>query len=175
VDAWFTPYYSDHLHHLVLTKLGFVEPAINGYRRRGICADELNAQGLRSTSVPSGTSTTSGSVPTTRSSPRASRPLPGSWSRRASWSSPTAHVGLAAYPLMPRPLATHRHLRADQALHPFCVASEGYRKQFLAEGSSRRSWWSPAIPNFDDFARFSDNDFPHRGYVLVCTSDGARR
>jgi hypothetical protein len=28
------------------------------------------------------------------------------------------------------------------------------------------------IPNFDDFARFKDNDFPHHGYVLVCTSDG---
>jgi len=28
------------------------------------------------------------------------------------------------------------------------------------------------IPNFDDFARFRDNDFPHHGYVLVCTSDG---
>ena len=28
------------------------------------------------------------------------------------------------------------------------------------------------IPNFDDFARFRNNDFPHRGYVLVCTSDG---
>jgi len=25
---------------------------------------------------------------------------------------------------------------------------------------------------FDDFARFRDNDFPHHGYVLVCTSDG---
>src|SRR5262249_5269966 len=27
------------------------------------------------------------------------------------------------------------------------------------------------IPNFDDCARFRDNTFPHRGFVLVCTSD----
>jgi hypothetical protein len=27
------------------------------------------------------------------------------------------------------------------------------------------------MPNFDDCARFLNNDFPHRGYVLVCTSD----
>jgi hypothetical protein len=27
------------------------------------------------------------------------------------------------------------------------------------------------IPNFDDCAAHANNDFPHRGYVLVCTSD----
>ena len=27
------------------------------------------------------------------------------------------------------------------------------------------------IPNFDDCRRFLRNDFPHRDYVLVCTSD----
>jgi hypothetical protein len=27
------------------------------------------------------------------------------------------------------------------------------------------------MPNHDNCARFHDNDFPHRGYVLACTSD----
>src|SRR5262249_23285607 len=27
------------------------------------------------------------------------------------------------------------------------------------------------IPNFDDCRRYHQNSFPHRGYVLVCTSD----
>jgi hypothetical protein len=27
------------------------------------------------------------------------------------------------------------------------------------------------MPNFDNCRKFLDNDFPHRGYVLVCTSD----
>ena len=47
VEAWFTPYYSDWLHHLMLMRGGAVEPAINGYKRRGLCADTLNALGLR--------------------------------------------------------------------------------------------------------------------------------
>jgi hypothetical protein len=54
----------------------------------------------------------------------------------------------------------------------FCVASEGYRRQFLAEGIAPDKLVVTGIPNFDDFARFRDNDFPHHGYVLVCTSDG---
>ena len=27
------------------------------------------------------------------------------------------------------------------------------------------------IPNFDDCKQYYENDFPHKGYVLVCTSD----
>ena len=52
------------------------------------------------------------------------------------------------------------------------VASEGYRKKFIADGVPAEKLVVTGIPNFDDFARFRDNDFPHRGYVLVCTSDG---
>jgi hypothetical protein len=53
----------------------------------------------------------------------------------------------------------------------FCVASEGYRRRYEAEGIAREKLVVTGIPNFDDFVRFRDNDFPHRGYVLVCTSD----
>lgn len=53
----------------------------------------------------------------------------------------------------------------------FCVASEGYREQFIANGAPAERVVATGMPNFDDCARFLDNDFPYRGYVLVCTSD----
>lgn len=53
----------------------------------------------------------------------------------------------------------------------FCVASAGYRELFIARGAPAERVVVTGIPNFDDCAAFLDNDFPHRGYALVCTSD----
>jgi len=53
----------------------------------------------------------------------------------------------------------------------FCVASEGYRAQFIANGAPADRVVVTGMPNFDDCDRYLDNDFPHRGYVLACTSD----
>ena len=53
----------------------------------------------------------------------------------------------------------------------FCVASRGYRELFVERGAPPDRVVVTGIPNFDDCAAFLQNDFPHRGYVLVCTSD----
>jgi len=53
----------------------------------------------------------------------------------------------------------------------FCVASEGYREQFIANGAPPERVVVTGMPNFDNCERFRDNDLPHRGYALVCTSD----
>lgn len=53
----------------------------------------------------------------------------------------------------------------------FCVASPGYRDLFVRKGADPRRLAVTGIPNFDDCRAYLDNDFPHRGYVLVCTSD----
>jgi hypothetical protein len=53
----------------------------------------------------------------------------------------------------------------------FCVASDGYREHFAALGVPREKLVVTGIPNFDDCARYHENSFPHRGYVLACTSD----
>lgn len=53
----------------------------------------------------------------------------------------------------------------------FCVASEGYRDVFIKNGAPADRVVVTGMPNFDDCARFANNDFPLRGYVLVCTSD----
>src|SRR5215813_105921 len=53
----------------------------------------------------------------------------------------------------------------------FCVASEGYKRQFVSKGANPDKIVVTGIPNFDNCRRFFDNTFPHRDFVLVCTSD----
>jgi hypothetical protein len=53
----------------------------------------------------------------------------------------------------------------------FCVASEGYREVLAANGVPQETMVVTGIPNFDDCGRYRQTGFPHRGYVLVCTSD----
>ncbi len=52
-----------------------------------------------------------------------------------------------------------------------CVASEGYREEFASKGAPRDRLTVTGIPNFDDCERYRHNDFPHRDYLLCCTSD----
>jgi len=53
----------------------------------------------------------------------------------------------------------------------FCVASDGYKRQFVSKGANADKIVVTGIPNFDNCRRFLDNTFPLRDYVLVCTSD----
>ncbi|HVY44291.1 MAG TPA: hypothetical protein VHB21_00370 [Minicystis sp.] len=53
----------------------------------------------------------------------------------------------------------------------FCVASQGYRDLFVRRGIKPEKLVVTGIPNFDNVAKFLVNEFPLRGYVLVCTSD----
>ena len=53
----------------------------------------------------------------------------------------------------------------------FCVASEGYKRQFVSKGANPDKIVVTGIPNFDNCQRFLGNTFPLRDYVLVCTSD----
>jgi hypothetical protein len=58
----------------------------------------------------------------------------------------------------------------SDAYRKFCVASEGYRDFFIRKGARADKIVVTGIPNFDDCGRYRTNDFPHRHYVLVCTS-----
>jgi hypothetical protein len=53
----------------------------------------------------------------------------------------------------------------------FCVASDGYRDLFVGKGVRPDKIVVTGIPNFDNCEGYLKNDFPHRGYVLVCSSD----
>jgi hypothetical protein len=58
----------------------------------------------------------------------------------------------------------------SDAYRTFCVASEGYRDFFVKKGARSDKIVVTGIPNFDDCQRYRTNTFPHRNYVLVCTS-----
>jgi hypothetical protein len=58
----------------------------------------------------------------------------------------------------------------SNAYQYFCVASEGYRDFFVRKGARPEKIAVTGIPNFDDCQRYRNNTFPHRNYVLVCTS-----
>jgi len=53
----------------------------------------------------------------------------------------------------------------------FCVASEGYKKFFIKSGCKEEKLTVTGIPNFDNCVEYLNNKFPHKDFVLVCTSD----
>ncbi len=53
----------------------------------------------------------------------------------------------------------------------FCVASEGFKQMFIERGVKPEKIRVTGIPNFDYCIEYANNDFPHKDFVLVCTSD----
>jgi len=74
-------------------------------------------------------------------------------------------------PALPRYLASTAATGLSHWYAKFCVASHGYLRHFAAKGVEPSKMVVTGIPNFDDCEHYLNNDFPHRGFVLVCTSD----
>ncbi len=72
---------------------------------------------------------------------------------------------------LPRWIARTAAMGLSDCYERFCVASQGYRELFARHGVRREKMVITGIPNFDDCGRYRRNSFPHRDYVLVCTSD----
>lgn len=72
---------------------------------------------------------------------------------------------------VPRWLTSTASTGMSRVYERFCVASVGYRDHFVRNGLDPARLVVTGIPNFDDCARYHRNDFPHRDYVLVATSD----
>ena len=78
---------------------------------------------------------------------------------------------VTSLPFLPRWLASTSTMGLSDCYDRFCVASEGYRDLFIRKGVRPEKLVVTGIPNFDDCARHRRNHFPHRDYVLVCSSD----
>jgi len=72
---------------------------------------------------------------------------------------------------VPRYLASTSTTGLSDDYSLFCVASEGYKDFFIKKGCNPDKIVVTGIPNFDNCKEFLNNDFPHKNYVLVCTSD----
>jgi hypothetical protein len=78
---------------------------------------------------------------------------------------------LAKYFGLPAYLASTSTTGLSDIYDYFCVASEGYKRMFVKNGCNPRKIKVTGVPNFDDCKRFLNNNFHHKNYVLVCTSD----
>jgi len=72
---------------------------------------------------------------------------------------------------LPRWIASTSTTGISNLYDLFCVASEGYREHFIKKGAKPEKIIVTGIPNFDNAAEFLNNDFPHKNYVMVATSD----
>jgi len=78
---------------------------------------------------------------------------------------------LVKYFKLPRWLASTSTMGISNLYNIFCVASEGYKNFFAKKGADENKIIVTGIPNFDNVKEFLNNDFPHKNFVLVCTSD----
>ncbi len=169
--AFFSSFYNDRLGDLV-RRAGFAEPTIGGNRRQGLCQDYLKSHGLAldvgGRAGPYDLVVTCTDVIVQRNV--RNQPLvvvqegifdPDGWMAAVCrklrflprWYAGTALTGESGF------------------YDRFCAASEGYRERLLARGVAAEKVVVTGMPGFDDCGVYLENDFPHRGYVLVCTSD----
>jgi hypothetical protein len=170
--ASFSPYYGDAFLTR-LRALGLVEPTIGGNKLRARCLDYLNAQGL---DVDMDGQRGGYDLVVTCSDvivPKNVRRLP-LLAVQEGILDPDNYLTqlVRKFPrALPRWLVGTAATGLSGLYDKFCVASEGYRQQFIANGAPADRVVATGMPNFDNCARFLANDFPHRGYVLACTSD----
>jgi hypothetical protein len=60
----------------------------------------------------------------------------------------------------------------SHAYEAYCVASEGYRRDFIERGARPERLVVTGLPNFDNFAGYTRPGHWIEGCVLACTSDG---
>jgi len=72
---------------------------------------------------------------------------------------------------IPRVFANTAAFGLSDGYEVFCVASRGARGLFRAKGVRDEKMVVTGIPNFDNVVGYLNNDFPHRDFVLICTSN----
>jgi len=79
---------------------------------------------------------------------------------------------LVKYLKLPRWLASTSTMGMSYRYDLFCVASHGYKDFFIKRKNvPPEKIVVTGIPNFDNVKKYFVNDFPHKNFVLVCTSD----
>jgi hypothetical protein len=171
VDAWFTPYYVDGYLRL-LRWLRLIEITVAGYQHSRRCLEYLAAHDL---AVDVGGRRGDYDLVLTPCDliiPRNLHDRPvvhvqeGMMDPLNRW-----HRLWRRLPFLPRWPGSTALTGLSGQYDRFCVASEGFRQQYVARGVPAERMVVTGIPNFDDCERYRDNRFPGRGYLLVCTSD----
>jgi hypothetical protein len=172
VEAWYSPYYGNGLEEL-FRRLRLTEMTIAGNKRRAWCLEWLRARGLP---IDDGGARGPYHLVVTSTDVIVQRNLAGS---------PLVVVQegildperllyrlVRALPFLPRWLAGTAMTGLSGAYARFCAMSDGYRDHLIARGADPGAVVVTGVPNFDNCDSYRNNAFPHRGYLLVCTSDG---
>lgn len=170
-DAYFTPYYADGLLELS-RRTGILDFSILGKGHRSRCLAYLQDHGLKIDLH--GRSRVYDLVVTCSDLivPKNIRSTPLVLVQEGMTDPETLMYHLVrTFRFLPAWLASTAATGLSGLFDAFCVASEGYRDLFIAKGVDPRKIIVTGIPNFDDCSRYTKNDFPHRHFVLVCTSD----
>lgn len=75
------------------------------------------------------------------------------------------------FPFIPRWTSGTTWTGTSNEYDRMCVASAGYRDLFAKRGGDPTKMAVTGIPNFDNCREYRANSFPHKNFVLVCTSD----
>jgi hypothetical protein len=171
VDAWFAPYLTDGISRFVLGA-GWGEFTIGGKHWRQVCLSRLAEAGVsidqRGDRYPYDlvVSCSDLCVPRVVLGRRGVLVQEGMTDPEDFMFS-----AIKRFRFLPRWLAGTAATGLSDWYVKFCVASEGFRDLYVRRGADAQKIAVTGIPNFDDCKCYLDNDFPHRGYVLVCSSD----
>jgi hypothetical protein len=170
-DLWFTPFFSDGLLGLA-SDFGMLEFTIMGKKRSGRAIDYLISNNLQ---LDIGGALHPYDLVVTCTDliiPKHIRRKKIVLVQEGMTEPETILFHLARnFRWVPRWIAGTSTTGLSDAYEKFCVASEGYRDEFVRKGVNPAKIVVTSIPNFDNCEQYLDNDFGHRGYVLVCTSD----
>jgi hypothetical protein len=170
-DHFYTPYYADGLVE-VARRLGGAEFTILGDKLRKRCLDYLESRALP---LDMGGVRGGYDLVITCSDllvPRNIRSTKVVVVQEGILDPPSIGLTLwKLFPVLPLWVAGTATTGLSGRYTRFCVASEGYRDYCVGLGAKAERIVVTGIPNFDNCERYRANSFPHRNYVLVCTSD----
>ena len=170
-DQWFTPFFSDGLLGF-FSDNGLLEFTIMGQKRAGRAIEYLKSNNLQ---LDIGGASHSYDLVVTCTDlvvPKHIRCQKTVLVQEGMTEPETILFQLARnFRWMPRWIAGTAATGLSDTYEKFCVASEGYRDLFVQKGVNASKIEVTSIPNFDNCEQYLDNDFKHRDYVLVCTSD----
>lgn len=169
-DAWFTPYYGDWMVDR-MRHYGLIEMTIGGNKRRGWCLDHLARHGRKVDLDGKRGGYDLVVTCTDLVVPSNVRKYPVVVVQEGILDPETWISRLTRRTPLPNWLAGTTCTGESGLYDRFCVASEGYRDDFIRRGADPEKIVATGIPNFDDCEAYRKNDFPHRGYVLAATSD----
>jgi hypothetical protein len=173
-DTWFTPYYCDDWTVLdVLRRLRVLEFVALGHEFRQECLAYCNEHGLR---VDIGGKRNQYDlvltcsdlvVPENVLNTRLIGVQEGMIDPQLFWYKVRQRI-----PWLPRWAAGTACTGLSYVYDRYCLASEGYRDEFVARGAPGHRLAVTGLPNFDNLARHVQPGHWIEGHVLACTSDG---